>query len=337
MARLFPSSACNHSYWPISWNGSEAAKAAPKTGNSTISQSVANTVHTPGEILAHPRLAAARAAFVDAVLASHEGNQFISRLLVEAMRQVTFNVIVSLHLRHDVTDRMTWLTPRRLKGELRTFGLASERRIDALVARFIQLGYVESRPSERDGRVRILNPTAKMMSLDREWLVYNYLPLHVMFPKPGYPEPMARDPAFQRAQRLVAADFSAEGAKLMASNPAVMRFMNRDAGMLVLIKLIQMSTAPSAKGLSYSDIGARFGVSRTHVRTLLEDAAQHGDVSLSGRGGRLVELNPSILHAFDRFVAAAMSGHDLLYKLARERMANEQLRPEISSTGRSRR
>jgi DNA-binding MarR family transcriptional regulator len=283
--------------------------------------------HSSEEILAHPRFAAARAAFVDAVLALHEGDRFSSRLLVEAMRQVTFNLIVSLHLRHEANDRTTWPTPRRLKDELRMFGLGSERRIDALVARLIQLGYVESHPSEQDRRVRILSPTDKMMSLDREWLVYHYVPLHVMFPDPGYPEPMARDPAFQRAQRLIAADFSAEGAKILAGNPAVMRFMNRDAGVLVLIKLIQMSAAGSAKGLSYSDIGARFGVSRTHVRTLLEDAAQHGDVSLSGRGGHLVELKPSILHAFDRFVAAAMSGHDLLYKLARERMANER-RPD---------
>jgi hypothetical protein len=323
---LLPSSACNHSRWPIA--GTAAKPPSPSsTGTSTISQSVVSTVHTPEQILAHPRFATARAASVEAVLALHEGDRFSSRLLVEAMRQVTFNLIVSLHLRHDVTDRTTWATPRRLKDELKTFGLASERRIDALVARLIQLGYVESHLSEHDGRVRILSPTAKMMSLDRDWLVYHYAPLHVMFPEPGYPEPMARDPAFQRAQRLVAMDFSAEGARIMASNPAVMRFMNRDAGVLVLIKLIQMSTGDSAKGLSYSDIGTRFGVSRTHVRTLLEDAAQHGDVSLFGRGGRLVELNPSILHAFDRFVAAAMSGHDLLYKLALERMANEQQRP----------
>jgi len=296
-----------------------------------ISQSVASTVHAPAQILAHPRFSAARAAFVDAVLALHEGDRFSSRLLVEAMRQVTFNLIVSLHLHHDASERATWPTPRRLKDELKTFGLASERRIDALVARLIQLGYVESHPSALDGRVRILNPAAKMMSLDRDWLVYHYVPLHVMFPDPGYPEPMARDPAFQRAQRLVAAGFSAEGARIMASNPAVMRFMNRDAGVLVLIKLIQMSAAGRAEGLSYSDIGARFGVSRTHVRTLLEEAAQHGDVSLSGRGGRLVELKPSILQAFDRFVAAAMSGHDLLYRLARERMANEPP-PDLSRT-----
>jgi len=54
--------------------------------------------------------------------------------------------------------------------------------------------------------------------------------------------------------------------------------------------------------LSYTDLGARFGVSRTHVRTLLQDAEQAGLVSLPGRGGRFVELKPAILQAFDRFV-----------------------------------
>jgi DNA-binding MarR family transcriptional regulator len=290
---------------------------------SAPSRSIASTVRTPEEILAHPRFRAARTAFVEAVLALHEGDHFRSRLLVDAMRQVTFNLIVSLYLRHDETDRATWPTPRRLKNELKTFGLASERRVDALLSRFIQLGYVQSLPSDQDGRVRLLSPTDKMMSLDRDWLAYHYVPLHVMFPNPGYGEPIGRDAAFQRAQRLVAADFSAKGAEIMASNPAVMRFMNRDAGMLVLIKLVQMS-AFDGVGLSYSAIGAKFGISRTHVRGLLEDAAQHGDVSLSGRGGYFVELKPSLVQAFDRFLADAMSGHDLLYKLSRERMGNEQ-------------
>jgi hypothetical protein len=52
------------------------------------------------------------------------------------------------------------------------------------------------RPSELDGRVRLLTPTPKMMALDREWLVYNYVPLHAIFPD-SYSEPIARDPAFQ--------------------------------------------------------------------------------------------------------------------------------------------
>jgi hypothetical protein len=278
------------------------------------------SVLTPEAILAHPRFAPARAAFIDAVLAFHEGDQFSSRLMVETMRQVTFNLIVILHLREDVTDRSTWPTLQRLKAAIEPYGLATPRRIDALVARLIQLGYVDSRRSELDGRVRLLRPTLKMMALDREWLVYNYVPLHAMFPD-GYAEPIARDPAFQRAQRLVALEFAPKSTKIMASNPAVMRFMHRDAGILVLIKLIQMSAGNVAKDLSYTDIGARFGISRTHVRSLLNNAAQYGDVSLSGRADRLVELKPSILQAFDRFLADAMSAHDFMYKLARQRMA----------------
>lgn len=281
-----------------------------------------STVHAPEEILVNPRFAAARAAFIDAVLAFHEGDQFTSRLMVETMRQVTFSLLVILHLRHDENDRSTWPTPQRLKDEIKPYGLASPRRIDALVARLVQLGYLNSLPSELDGRVRLLNPTPKMMALDREWLVYNYVPLRVMFPE-DYAEPIARDPAFQRAQRLVALDFSAHGAQVIASNPPVMRFMHRDAGILILIKLIKMSAGDVAKGVSYTDIGTRFGISRTHVRGLLSDAAQHGDVSLSNRGELLVELKPSILQAFDRFLADAMSSHDWTYKLARERMGTD--------------
>lgn len=289
---------------------------------SAPAHSIAGTFHTPAEILAHPRFALARAAFIDAVLAFHEGDKFTSRLLVESMRQVTFNSIISLHLRHDPDDRTTWPTPGRLKQELKPFGLASDRRIDALVNRLVQLGYVESRPSELDGRVRLLVPTARMMALDREWLAYQFVPLHVMFPEPGYKEPIARDGAFQRAERLVALEFYAEGARILANNPAVMRFMNRDSGVLVLIKLLKLSTNGHIDRLSYADIGERFGVSSTHVRSLLEDAAQHGDLSVSaGRGEHAIELKPSLLQAFDRFLADAMSGHDLLYRVTRERMA----------------
>ncbi|MBV9456771.1 MAG: hypothetical protein JO141_04535 [Bradyrhizobium sp.] len=48
------------------------------------------SVLTPDEILAHPSFPIGR-----------------------AMRQVTFNIIISLHLNHDVTDRATWPTLRR--------------------------------------------------------------------------------------------------------------------------------------------------------------------------------------------------------------------------------
>jgi hypothetical protein len=279
--------------------------------------------HSPEEILAHPRFAAARVAFVDAVLKLYEGDAFLNRLVVEAVRQVTFNMIVSLHFAYDEADRATWPTMRRLKAQMTVFGLSSPRRIEDLVARLIDFGYLESHPSQRDRRMRILTPTAGMITVDQDWLTAHHVPLQVMFPEPGYREATERDPAFQRAQRIVALGFSARGADILAGNPDMMLFLNRDAGVMILIKLVQMAQAAgdnAAEKLSYADIGTRFGVSRTHVRMLLQDAERAGLVGLSGQAGRLVELKPAVLGAFDRFVAASMSGHDLLFRIARSRM-----------------
>jgi hypothetical protein len=287
----------------------------------SIPSTVGTTPHSSQDILAHPRFATARAAYVDALLKLYEGNAFLNRLLIEAGRQVTFNMIVQLHCRHDETDPATWPTMRLLKQELKPFGM-SERRIDDLVTRLAHVDLLELRQLARDRRVRILTPTRAMMSLDHDWLAAHYLPLHIMFPEPGYAPVIERDDAFQRRHRVVALGFSGRGMDIMAGNPAMMLFLSRDAGTMILVKLVQMAgTARDAEGLSYADIGARFGVSRTHVRSLLQDAERNGDVSLSGRGGKFVELKSSILQAFDRFVADSMSGHDLLFRITRSQMA----------------
>ena len=281
--------------------------------------------HSPEEILAHPRFAAARTAFVEAVLGLYEGDAFLNRLLLEASRQIIFNMIVQLYFGYNEVDPATWPTMRTLKQQMSAFGLSSPRRIEDLVARLVHFGYLETRPSQRDRRVRILTPTAKMIALDQDWLTALYRPLQVMFPNPGYSKVIERDPMFQRTQRLVALGFSAHGSQIMAGNPDIMLFMNRDAGMTILTKLVQMFGAAGGNAvemLSYTDIGARFGVSRTHVRTILQDAEQAGLVALSGRGGRLVELKPAVLRAFDRFVADGMSGHDLLHRIALSRIAS---------------
>lgn len=99
----------------------------------------------------------------------------------------------------------------------------------------------------------------------------------------------------------------------------MMLFQGRDAGIMILIKMIQTAGRANGDGpleVSYSDLGDRFGVSRTHVRELLKEAEQMGLVRLSKGRSRLVEMTPQLLQAFDRLVADAMSGFDLCYQLA---------------------
>jgi hypothetical protein len=57
------------------------------------------------------------------------------------------------------------------------------------------------------------------------------------------------------------------------------------------------------------------------VRSLRKQGRTRPSREGTGQGGRLVELKPAVLRAFDRFLADTMSGHDLLHQLALGRIA----------------
>ena len=57
------------------------------------------------------------------------------------------------------------------------------------------------------------------------------------------------------------------------------------------------------------------------MREVLLEAERAGFVEPSGRGGQLVQLTPSVMQVFDRFIADSMSGHDLMFQIALKTMA----------------
>lgn len=275
--------------------------------------------HSSEEILAHPRFPAARDEFVKAMLALYEHKPVLNRLLLEASRTVLAAIIMCLYARYDEADRATWPTLRLVTDSMAEHKLASASRVQDLVAQLVRTGYLERRAAPRDRRLRILTPTEKMIAQDQDFLVSHHLPLQILFPDPGYGPIMSRDPVFQLKQRLVSRDLFALGAKILNSNPIMMLFQGRDAGVMILIKMIAMAEQQGGAAplkISYSDLGSRFGVSRTHVRKLLEAAEAMGLVRLTRTGGQSVELLPPLRQAFDRLVADAMSGFDLCYQLA---------------------
>jgi DNA-binding MarR family transcriptional regulator len=275
--------------------------------------------HSAKEILSHRRFSLARDELVKAILALFEQKPSLSRLLVEAAHTVLFSVIMCLHARYDAGDRATWPTLSLITQSTVAMGVASPSRIHDIVLRLIKTDYLEQRTAPQDGRVRILKPTNKLITQDQDFLIAHYRPLAILFPDPGYAPIMKRDLAFQLTQRLVSASLFANAAQIMARNPIMMLFLSRNGGVMVLMKLMQMfraqaDTAPLE--ISYSDLGNRFGVSRTHVSKLLHEAEKQKLVRLTKVGGRFVQVMPALVQAFDRFLADSMSGFDLCYNLA---------------------
>lgn len=274
--------------------------------------------HSTKEILTHPRFPFARDAYVNAILATYEHNPFLSRLLIETGRTVLFIGTMCLHARHDRADRATWPTLKLITEQTVAHGVASPRRVYDLVRRLILTGYLAQRAAPQDRRTRILTPTPKMIAHDQDFLTSQYLPLQILYPQPGYRPIMERDLALQLRQRRVTADLLARGARIMARNPVMMPFLGRDAGAMILLKLMQM-VGPIGEAtpleLSFSDIGARIGASRTHARNLLKDAEEQGLVRLTRGAGQFIEPTPVLVQEFDRFVAESMAGHELIYSL----------------------
>ena len=85
------------------------------------------------------------------------------------------------------------------------------------------------------------------------------------------------------------------------------------------MKFVELgATGPDrpVRELSFSDLGARFGMSRSHVRNVLRDAEGAGLGERSGTAGVFHHLTPRCVASFDRFVAEALSSSDLSYSMA---------------------
>ncbi len=276
---------------------------------------------TIDDILKHPRLAEARRAYLDAFLKVYEGDPFMVRLLIESGRFFLYYIILLLESAYDPARRETWPTIGLVKQTMAAFGLdrASDRHIDDLLARLCTAGCLESHPSERDRRVRILTTGEKLRQHDRDWLVANYTHLALLYPQHDYSSVLQRDPQFQVIHRRASIPFMPLGSALMAEIPDVMMFFDHAAGPIVVSALLQSALTQgdeSSVVLSYAEVADRFGVSRTHVRGLLTAAEERGLLKLHGRGGRRVELLPRMWTSHDAGMARGMYFHDILYLAA---------------------
>jgi len=269
------------------------------------------------DIVNHPRLAAAHSAYLDRFLEVYGGDPFLVRLLIESGRFLVYHLILVLEAAADPARRETWPTVGLLKQNMAVFGLASGRHIDHLIGRLRSLGLIELRPAEQDKRVRILSAGEKLRAHDRDWLIAHFTPLAVLYPQHDYGPIMRRDPEFQNLLRRASVPFVPLGARMLTRMPEMLLFFNHAAGAMVIAALMQAALSdPGHPAVPYTDVGDRFGVSRTHVRQLLVAAEEAGFVKLHARGGRRVQILPRLFDSHRNWVAGGMYVHDICYLAA---------------------
>ena len=270
------------------------------------------------QIVNDPRLPEARRAYLESFMQVYEGDPFMVRLLLQAGRFFVFHSAAVLEAAQDPSRRETWFTVALLKQHLGMYGYASGRQVDHLVARLRAVGFLEQRRAPGDGRVRLLATTNRLRAHHAEWLAAHYVPLATLYPDHDYRMVMSRNRAFHALHCRTRLPFNPAAARLMRTLPDTMLFFSHAAGPLIqnaVLKAAMDSGDPNG-AVPYIEAGDRFGVSRTHVRNLMNVAQSAGLVRIIGRGGRSIEILPRLWASYDRGLAVGMYLHDAVNLVA---------------------
>lgn len=223
---------------------------------------------------ADPRYGQAVRAFASTMLAAGDADPVLDGVLKDAGRNVAAMCCVHLHFSGG-------LTLPRLKALCAQFGLVSPGRARAMLLYLRYLRYVEPLPAMR-GTAQLYGPTQAFLTA---WSRLIHAVLRAMqILEPGV-EVLASQ--FHKAGVFEACARHACELILLTANqgnlesPYFRIFMHRYAGRQIVNTLLQASgndTFPPREPIPISLTGAaeRFGVSRIHVRRLLNAAQEEG-------------------------------------------------------------
>lgn len=280
------------------------------------------------DILTHPRWPLARDCYIKVLIQSHSPDPAIRRIMQDVAGLVLFNLIIAIYEARG-ESRDTWPTINRIRESFATFGLASERSTDAMLARMRLIGLIELLPAQADKRVRLVRPTARMVAEDHAWHDNHMRALTVLLPESrDYDAVFAHDPLYRQVHRAISNGLHEKAFAVLDTeiNPLV-SFLMRQDGAKIVYSYLQEALAgddPMRVSLSYTAAAERLDTSRTHVRNLLAALEEAGLLHRHGTGGNDIELTPDLWRHADYFIAGMMSANDRWAQLTRMQVAEIQ-------------
>jgi hypothetical protein len=260
---------------------------------------------------AHPRFQDAMRLKAERLLASYTGQPLLNKLVGEEARWMIGGFALFLHFTRDLDDASAGATLARIQALCTAYRQASPGRVAALVGLMCLSGHLARVTARSDRRVRRLEPTEAMLAVVREWMRAHLGPLHLLDDAID-PGALVEDPRYVPAFYREAGELFFAGSRVIEAVPGIRLFMGRDAGYMVLLRLWLAapdgSLPPRGRlALPYEATGRQFGVSRAHVRKLMEQAAREGLVAIHEDGGRAITVLPPLIELFEQSVALQLA------------------------------
>lgn len=274
----------------------------------------------------HPRYLEGVALYDDIVPGLFAGNIVLNKVVNEYWRFQTIVYTLHLYDTADPDDPTTGLTLTRLQNLCVQYKIASAGGVTAFVGLMMVAGFLQRIPSPRDRRVIHLAPTAKFIKIVEEWNARVLRSIDEIMPEGGLEKSHAAHPRFGWDMRKRSAENLLAGWKPLDPFPEVMHFVSRHGGWMLLCHcdLVMLRNGNRSKILPVSvdlaEFGRNFGVSRTHLRRMLEGAHEMGLLDAPPRNGSHILMSPKLFMACMTAKASEISNYWLCACEVQERL-----------------
>ncbi|MCF3640610.1 hypothetical protein LXM94_11605 [Rhizobium sp. TRM95111] len=261
-----------------------------------------------GEILRAPEFPRVRDVLVEGFLRLYDNNHLINRLILEEGRYMAFLSLLALHAAQDMRDSSTWLTLGRLQKVVTQHGFASRNRVEAQVSSLKKYGFLVQQAQPSDRRVRLLVPTEKTITRDMASVNLHLQALNAIgldLPNCGVPVSAGTYRAFRRETLPHLGMLS----RFFQRHALMAPFVGHDCGYVILLLLLRGATRHDGTDVAtcYQQIATQTGVSRTHVRRLIEAVRDADLLTVNARGGHDIRLTERMWHFSDRWFAESLA------------------------------
>jgi hypothetical protein len=254
---------------------------------------------------AHPRFVEAAHQFAQCMLSLYRGNRLVNQLTNDRGRTLLGFLILNLHFSRRPDDPQSGLTAGRVVDFCVEHKICSRGRAKALLMLMRVAGYLAPAEGADDRRYRVLVPTERMLELQQARWRCLFDSMALIMPEGATARSMQEQPEFQRRLLARLVQYFVAGNRLLDHVPELIDFVDRNAGLLILMSLFlagdpEHPERPAA--VSISGLASRFSVSRAHVLKFLRDAIEAGWIE-RGEPEQIV-LRPRFLDIMHTFIAS---------------------------------
>jgi hypothetical protein len=254
----------------------------------------------------------------DALIPEYFANNIIlNKIVTELWRFEMLVYTLYLHDIADPNDPRSGLTVSNLQKLCAKQKCASYGRVLAILGIMGIGGFLKKIKTADDKRVTKLEPTEKFIQIVEGWNHRILKIIDTICSDDDLSRSFEAMPRLGWEMRRIGAETIIGGWKLIDPFPEVDHFVTRDAGWMLLLTSVAKALR-SSQGQSIDPVsidlklfGARFGVSRSHLRRLLESAYEQKYLIEPPLNGTNIVLSSQLVAAFLTCMASELGNYRL--------------------------